>query len=147
SSLVLLRITTRRQPPPIPHAKLMKTPYFGWMALTQMDHIRTLSRKKPFGRTVSSTPSSRLQFRSTKQSRSCLRRRISMPTIKLKLNDQSINQAVKELKAYQKKVDGAGENLTHSLTEQGVSLAQLNASYMSIYDTGELVNGIESQYR
>ena len=70
-----------------------------------------------------------------------------MPTIKLKLNDQSINQALKELTAYKKKVDAAGENLTHSLTEQGVSLAQLNASYMSIYDTGELVNGIESQYR
>ena len=70
-----------------------------------------------------------------------------MPTIKLKLNDQSINQALKDIKAYQKKVDAAGENLTHSLTEQGVSLAQLNASYMSIYDTGELVSGIESQYR
>ena len=48
-----------------------------------------------------------------------------MPTIKLKLNDQSINQALKELTAYKKKVDAAGENLTHSLTEQGVSLAQL----------------------
>lgn len=69
-----------------------------------------------------------------------------MPTIKLKLNDQSINQALKDIKAYQKKVDAAGENLTHSLTEQGVSLAQLNASYMSIYDSGELVNGIESRY-
>ena len=70
-----------------------------------------------------------------------------MPTIKLKLNDQSINQALKELTAYKKKVDAAGENLTHSLTEQGVSLAQLNASYMSIYDTGELVRGIDSQYQ
>ena len=51
-----------------------------------------------------------------------------MPTIKRKRNDQCIDQAVKELKAYQKKVDAAGENLTHDLTEQGVSLAQLNAS-------------------
>ena len=70
-----------------------------------------------------------------------------MPIIKLKLNDQSINQALKELKAYQKKVDAAGENLTHSLTEQGVALAQLNALFMSAYDKGELVNGIESQYQ
>ena len=59
-----------------------------------------------------------------------------MPTIKLKLNSQSINQALKDIKAYQRKVDAAGENLTHSLTEQGVSLAQLNASYLSIYDPG-----------
>lgn len=70
-----------------------------------------------------------------------------MPTIKLKLNTESLNQALKELKKYQKKVDLAGQNLTHSLTEQGVSLAQLNASYMSIYDTGELVRGIDSQYQ
>ena len=69
-----------------------------------------------------------------------------MPTIKLKLNDQSIDQALKELTAYQKKVDAAGENLTRELTELGVSYAQLNASYMSIYDTGELVNGIDSRY-
>lgn len=70
-----------------------------------------------------------------------------MPNIKLKLNSQSIDQALKELKAYQKKVDAAGENLTHSLTEQGVALAQLNALFMSAYDKGELVNGIESQYQ
>lgn len=70
-----------------------------------------------------------------------------MPTIKLKLNTESLNRALKELKAYQKKVDAAGQNLTHSLTEQGVSLAQLNASYMSIYDTGELVRSIDSQYQ
>ena len=70
-----------------------------------------------------------------------------MPTIKLKLNTESINQALKEVKAYQKKVDGAGERLTRALTEQGVSFAQLNASYMSIYDTGELVRGIDSEFR
>lgn len=70
-----------------------------------------------------------------------------MPTIKLKLNTESLNRALKELKTYQKKVDAAGQNLTHSLTEQGVALAQLNASYMNIYDTGELVRGIDSQYQ
>lgn len=70
-----------------------------------------------------------------------------MPTIKLKLNTESLNQALKELKKYQKKVDLAGQNLTHSLTEKGVSLAQLNASYMNIYDTGDLVRGIDSQYQ
>ena len=70
-----------------------------------------------------------------------------MLTIKLKLNTDSINQALKEVKAYQRKVESAGERLTHALTEQGVSFAQLNASYMNIYDTGELVRGIDSEYR
>lgn len=59
----------------------------------------------------------------------------------------SINQALKEVKAYQKKVKKAADDLTRKLTEQGVSLAQLNASYMNIYDAGELMRGIESQYK
>lgn len=70
-----------------------------------------------------------------------------MPTIRMKLNVKSINQALKEVKAYRKKVEKAAEELTRRLTEQGVSLAQLNASYMNIYDTGELMRGIESQYK
>jgi hypothetical protein len=70
-----------------------------------------------------------------------------MPKIKLKLNEDSIAQALKGVKAYQKKVESIADKLTHALTEQGVSLAQLNASYMNIYDTGELMRGIESQYK
>lgn len=70
-----------------------------------------------------------------------------MPKITLSLNSNSIDAAIKEVKAYRKKVQDAATLLVHQLTEQGVSLAQLNASYMNIYDTGELVNGIESQYR
>lgn len=54
---------------------------------------------------------------------------------------------MKEVKAYQKKVEKAADDLVRRLTEQGVSLAQLNASYMDIYDTGELMRGIESQYK
>lgn len=70
-----------------------------------------------------------------------------MPKITLKLNEASISQAIKEIRAYQKKVERLADNLTHRLTEQGVSLAQLNASYMNIYDSGELMRGIESQYK
>lgn len=70
-----------------------------------------------------------------------------MPKITLKLNEASIAQAIKEVRAYQKKVERLADTLTHRLTEQGVSLAQLNASYMNIYDTGELMRGIESQYK
>ena len=69
-----------------------------------------------------------------------------MPKIKLSLSTKSIDAALKELQTYQKKVEQAGEKLTRTLTERGVALAQLNASYMSIYDTGELVNGIDSAY-
>lgn len=64
----------------------------------------------------------------------------------IKLNDKSIRKALKDLREYQKKVEQAGPNITKRLTEQGVSLAQQNASYMNIYDSGELVNGIESSY-
>ena len=35
-----------------------------------------------------------------------------MPTIKLKLNTDSINQALKEVKAYQRKVEQAPQKLT-----------------------------------
>lgn len=70
-----------------------------------------------------------------------------MPKITLKLNEASITQAIKDVRAYQKKVEKAADELTHRLTEQGVSLAQLNASYMNIYDTGELMRGIDSQYK
>lgn len=69
-----------------------------------------------------------------------------MPKITMKLSADSIGAAIKEVKAYRKKVETAAERLTHLLTEQGVSLAQMNASYMDIYDTGELVNGIVSRY-
>lgn len=37
--------------------------------------------------------------------------------------------------------------LTLSLVEQGVELAKQNADYMSIYDTGELVDGIIPEFR
>lgn len=54
---------------------------------------------------------------------------------------------MKELKAYRKKVEDAGELLTRLLVEQGVDLAKQNADYMSIYDTGELVDGIIPEFR
>lgn len=65
---------------------------------------------------------------------------------KVKLSVESIDQALKQVKTYQKKVEKSGENLTRKLTEQGVSLAKQNAAYMNIYDSGELVNKIDSQY-
>lgn len=69
-----------------------------------------------------------------------------MPKIKLRLNESSIDAAIQEIRAYRDKVQKAAEEIVHKLTEQGVSLAKLNASYMDIYDSGELVRGIESRY-
>lgn len=66
--------------------------------------------------------------------------------IKLSLDGYSVDSAIKALTQYEKKVRGLEKDLTRSLTEQGVSIAQQNASYMDIYDSGELVNGIDSQY-
>lgn len=69
-----------------------------------------------------------------------------MSKFKISLSVDSIDEAIKDLKRYQRKVKKAGPNLTRKLTEQGVSLAQQNASYMNIYDSGELVSKIDSQY-
>ena len=61
-----------------------------------------------------------------------------MPTIKLKLNTDSINQALKEVKAYQRKVEQAPQKLIEYLTAQGVEIAKMNVSDMNAYDSGEL---------
>ena len=63
-----------------------------------------------------------------------------MPTIKLKLNTDSINQALKEVKAYQRKVEQAPQKLIEYLTAQGVEIAKMNVSDMNAYDSGELYN-------
>lgn len=69
-----------------------------------------------------------------------------MPKITFRLNKASNDAAIRDIRAYRDKVQKAADEIVYKLTEQGVSLAQLNASYMDIYDSGELVNGIESQY-
>ena len=70
-----------------------------------------------------------------------------MSKYKLRLNDQSIDQLLSDLKAYREKVKKAPESMVHKLTEQGVSFAKQNAAYMNIYDSGDLVNGIDSEYK
>lgn len=70
-----------------------------------------------------------------------------MPKIKLKLNDASIAQAIKEVKAYQKKVDGLGDKVVHAATELGVEQAKELASYMNVYDSGDLVAGIVPEFK
>lgn len=69
-----------------------------------------------------------------------------MLKLKLSPTEKSINEILKEIRRYRKKVEKAAPEITKRLTEQGVSLAQQNASYMDIYDSGALVNGIEAEY-
>lgn len=67
-----------------------------------------------------------------------------MPTIRLKLNSASIQNAIKELQHYQNKVENLGHDLTVELADEGMELAKSFAAYMNAYDTGELVNSISS---
>lgn len=64
----------------------------------------------------------------------------------MSLGASSIDKAIKELNTCKKELQAKAERLVHLLTEQGVSLAQMNADFMSIYDTGALVRGIVSRY-
>lgn len=70
-----------------------------------------------------------------------------MPKISIGLDSESINKALKEIKAYQKKVENAGPELVKRLTEEGTQQAKEMAMYMNAYDSGELVNGIVGSYQ
>ena len=69
-----------------------------------------------------------------------------MKKIQISLNTKSINAAIKQLKAYEKALSKAAEEVTHELTQTGVEIAKQNAMYMDIYDSGELVEGIVAEY-
>lgn len=69
-----------------------------------------------------------------------------MLKFKLKLNLESVDEVLQGVTSYEKKVKKSAPELVRNLTEQGVSIAKQNASYMNIYDSGDLVNGIEAEY-
>lgn len=52
---------------------------------------------------------------------------------------------MKEVKAYQKKVEQAPQKLIEYLTAQGVEIAKMNVSDMNAYDSGELYNSIHAE--
>lgn len=55
---------------------------------------------------------------------------------------QSISEALRKLEAYTKKVKRAPGQVVKKLVDSGVEQAKEMAEYMSVYDTGELVNSI-----
>lgn len=69
-----------------------------------------------------------------------------MPTIRVSLNSKSIDEAIKQVEAYKKKVEKLAENVVHTAVEMGVETAKDLAMYMNAYDSGELVNGIVAEY-
>lgn len=69
-----------------------------------------------------------------------------MPTIRFKLNSNSISDAIKQLENYSKKVSNLETELTKELTLEGVELAKSFAAYMDAYDTGELVRSIHDEF-
>lgn len=68
-----------------------------------------------------------------------------MPKITFSLNTASLDNAIEQLNAYQKKVETLGEKTTEKLTEMGERTAIEYALYMDAYDTGWLVSSIISE--
>ena len=54
---------------------------------------------------------------------------------------------MKEVKAYQRKVEQAPQKLIEYLTAQGVEIAKMNVSDMNAYDSGELYNSIHAEQK
>lgn len=69
-----------------------------------------------------------------------------MSKFKATLSEKSLKNLLKQVEKYREKVESASTELVTMLTEQGVSIAKLNASHMNIYDSGELMNNIDSRY-
>lgn len=65
--------------------------------------------------------------------------------IKVSLDTQSINAAIKQLDDYTKRVDELPSKVVKRLAEDGAKQSQEIAMYMNAYDSGELVNGIISE--
>lgn len=65
--------------------------------------------------------------------------------ISLSLNEKSIDEAIKKLDDYAKRVDELPSKVVKRLSEDGAKQAQEIAMYMNAYDSGELVNGIISE--
>lgn len=62
--------------------------------------------------------------------------------MKIKVSLGNLDEAIRKVEAYRDRVKSAETEILSALVEKGVEIAKDNASYMNIYDTGELVNGI-----
>ena len=70
-----------------------------------------------------------------------------MKTISVNLNaDNSIKNAVKELKQYKKDVEAKTRLLVQRLTDEGAELVRVKIVNMGAYYSGELLSGVDGYY-
>lgn len=67
--------------------------------------------------------------------------------LNLDLSESGIDAALKKLLEYRDRVDKAEDELARRLTEGGTDQAKELAEYMNVYDTGELVRGIQGEVK
>lgn len=63
--------------------------------------------------------------------------------IKFSLDEESINRAIKEVRAFKKEFERKCNLLVKALTEKGVEIAKMKVKELDAIDTGELHNSIE----
>lgn len=64
--------------------------------------------------------------------------------IKMKLEPKSIDEAIRELRAYKEDLERRVQLLVKILTDNGANIARAKVVEMGAYDTGELLSSIES---
>lgn len=69
-----------------------------------------------------------------------------MKTINVKLDPQSVANAINELKEYQKDVENKARLLVQRLTDLGADIARIKIVSMGAYDTGDLLSGVDGYY-
>ena len=70
-----------------------------------------------------------------------------MPTIEIELSDVGLENAIRQLKGYAKKVKRVAKDSMKRLTVEGAEQAKQTAMFMNAYDSGELVNGIVPEFK
>ena len=63
--------------------------------------------------------------------------------IQLELSEQSIDDAIKQVKQYRKDFDTKVSLLVKRLVDEGVAIAKLEVLQLSAFDKGELLNSID----
>ena len=69
-----------------------------------------------------------------------------MKTIEVKLDPQSVMNAINELKEYQKSVENKTRLLVQRLTDYGAEIARIKIVSMGAYYSGELLSGVDGYF-
>jgi hypothetical protein len=67
-------------------------------------------------------------------------------TINVKLDPQSVAEAITELRQYQKDVENKARLLVQKLTDFGADIARIKIVGMGAYYSGELLSGVDGYY-